>query len=113
MSSFVYADSSMRIRFGFTPRILNSIFLMLDLRRRSLKIGRVGRVEGHNRLHPCHSEIVQLVRIGRALSIDRCEKSLPWLAMHTAILCGSLPPPKGAVVVNFPEILMTRSTSGK
>ena len=113
VSGFVYADSSMRIRFGFTPRILNSLFLMLNLRRRSLKIGRVGRVEGHNRLHPCHSEIVQLVRVDRALSIDRCKKSLPWLAMHTTILRGSLPPPKGAVAVNFPEILMTSSIPGK
>ena len=101
----------MRIRFGFTPRILNILFLMLKMRRRSLKIGRVGRAEGHNRLHPCHSKIVQLVRIDRALSIGRCEKGLPGLTMHPTILRGSFPPPKGAVAVNFPEILITSSTS--
>ena len=63
-----------------------------------MKSGWVGRTGGHNRLHPCHSEIVQLVRVDTTLSIARCEKSLPWLAMHTTILRGAFPPPKGAVL---------------
>ena len=31
--------------------------------------------------------------------------------MHSAVLRGSFPPPKGAVVVNFPEIMLTSSVT--
>ena len=78
-----------------------------------MKSRRVGRTERHSRLHPCHSKIVQLARIDRAPSTTGCKESLPRLTVHTTVLRDSFSPPKGAVAVNFPKVLMIRSVPAR